>query len=318
VWEDPKTPKRELMLEIGNNWDTRSGFVAITGRPNVGKSTLLNTILGRKVAIVTPKPQTTRNRIAGVKTIGNVQIVFLDTPGIHQHKHLINRYMVEVALRAVADVDLILFMVEARRITYEDREALQKILAKRRTDNLMVVVNKIDLAGPQEIEETRAQLLEQFSEEKILYISALSGEGVGLLMKRIVEAMPPGPFYYPEESVTDQPTAFMIAELIREKVFMLTKEEVPYSVAVVVEEVIKRKEDVWVVNAKIFVSRESQKGILIGKGGQLIKRIGQQAREELEALLGVRLFLDLRVKVKRDWMNRQDLLARMGYDLRQL
>ncbi len=308
------------MLNMNQNcdWDTRSGFVAITGRPNVGKSTLLNTILGRKVAIVTPKPQTTRNRIAGVKTLGKVQIVFLDTPGIHQHKHLINKYMVEVALRAAADVDVILFLVDARGITDEDREALKRILAKARLEQLIVAVNKVDLATPEEIESTKTELEETFGESQMVFISALKGNGVEQLMKMLIEAMPPGPFYYPEDSITDQPTSFMIAELIREKVFMLTKEEVPYSVAVVVEEVIKRKEDVWVVTAKIFVSRESQKGILIGKGGSLIKKIGQQAREELEALLGVRLFLDLRVKVKKDWMNRPDTLARMGYDLKQL
>ncbi len=306
------------MQEIGENLETRSGFVAITGRPNVGKSTLLNTILGRKVAIVTPKPQTTRNRIAGVKTMGKVQMVFLDTPGIHEHKYLITKYMAQVALRAVSDVDVILFMVEATGVQGGDRDALSKVLERASTDRLLVVMNKVDLATPEEIQKTQKELEGMVPPGRIARISALKGHGVEELLKRLADAMPPGPFYYPEDSVTDQPTSFMIAELIREKIFVLTKEEVPYSVAVVVEEVIKRKDDVWVVTAKIFVSRESQKGILIGKGGRLIKSIGQQAREELEALLGVRLFLDLRVKVKKDWMNRQDLLARMGYDPREI
>ncbi len=306
------------MFNPQGEFDTRSGFVAITGRPNVGKSTLLNTIMGHKVAIVSPKPQTTRNRIAGVKTMGKTQIVFLDTPGIHQHKYLLNRYMVEVALRAAADVDMILFLVDARRATQADQEALERILSKASSEKLLVVMNKVDLARPGEIEATEEELLGMVKPRQLAKVCALKGQGVGELLKRIEEAMPEGPFYYPVESITDQPTPFLIAELIREKVFMLTQQEVPYSVAVVVEDVMRRKEDVWVVTAKIFVARESQKGILIGKGGKLIKRIGQQAREELEVLLGVRLFLDLRVKVKRDWMNRKELLSRMGYDFREL
>jgi len=306
------------MFDPQAEFDTRSGFVAITGKPNVGKSTLLNTIMGRKVAIVSPRPQTTRNRIAGVKTMDKTQIVFLDTPGIHQHKHLLNRYMVEVALRAVADVDLVLFLVDARRVTRRDRDALEKILSKTGRENLLVVMNKTDLASARELTATEKDLLEFVPPGQLTRVSALKNQGVDQLLNRLEEAMPPGPFYYPEESVTDQPTSFLIAELIREKVFMLTQQEVPYSVAAVVEDVFKRKENVWVVTARIFVGRESQKGILIGRGGQLIKRIGQQAREELEVLLGVRLFLDLRVKVKKDWMNRRELLARMGYDFREL
>jgi len=304
------------MLELGENWETRSGFVAITGRPNVGKSTLLNTILGRKVAIVTPKPQTTRNRIAGVKTMGKVQMVFLDTPGIHEHKHLINKYMVEVALRAVSDVEVILFLVEATGIREEDRSAIGRVLKRASTDQLLVVMNKIDIAAAKNAHKTQEELERMVPPERIMRISALQGYGVAPLLKHLTDSVPPGPFYYPEESMTDQPTSFMIAELIREKVFMLTAEEVPYSAAVVVEDVIKRNDDVWVITVKIFVNRASQKGILIGKGGELIKRIGQQAREELEALLGVRLFLDLRVKVKKGWMNRRDFLVRMGYDFK--
>ncbi len=305
-------------MENKGDFETRSGFVAITGRPNVGKSTLLNTILGRKVAIVSPRPQTTRNRIVGVKTAGDVQVVFLDTPGIHRHRHLINRYMVEVAIRAVAGVEMVLFLVEARGMRGEDHEALERILARVPRERLIVVVNKVDTASEGELRQTRKSLAPLLPGEQVEEVSALTGAGVPALVERILDAMPPGPFYYPPESVTDQPTPFMIAELIREKVFMLTREEVPYSVAVVVDEVYERKRDLWVVTAKIFVARESQKGILVGKGGSLVKRIGQQARQELEALLGVRLFLDLRVKVKRDWMNRKDLLARMGYDFKQL
>ena len=291
----------------------KSGFVSIIGRPNVGKSTLLNHILGEKVAIVSDKPQTTRNRILGIKNMENAQIIFLDTPGIHKPKHKLNELMVKTALATFDEVDLILFMVEAGRPIGPGEKHIIDILQKV-TKPVFLLINKIDTVQ-------KNILLPQIDEYRQLYpfkevypISALYGENVDDLLHSIITHLPEGPQYFPEDIVTDQPMRFIASEIIREKIFHFTYEEIPYSIAVTVEDFKEIQEkNLVVIRAVIFVEKDSQKGIIIGKGGSMLKKIGQLAREELEALMGVKIFLDLWVKVKAGWQSNESILKMLGY-----
>jgi GTP-binding protein Era len=279
----------------------RSGFVAIVGRPNVGKSTLLNQLLGEKVAIVTPKPQTTRNQIRGIRTAPGSQVIFLDTPGIHRARSLINQRMVEVAERTLREVDLTLWLVDATKGLVGEDEDITRLLEES-GKGALVLLNKIDLVSKSKLLPLMDRIASLLPGREIVPISALKGENLPLLVDLIVKSLPEGPRYYPEDEVTDQTERFIAAEMIREKIFFLTREEIPYGVAVVIEEFSEKPEkDLVVIKAAIHSERESHKPILIGKKGAMLKKIGTQARKELEGLLGCKVYLELFVKVDRGW-----------------
>jgi len=291
----------------------RSGFVALIGRPNVGKSTLLNRVIGQKIAIMSDKPQTTRNKIQGVYTDDDAQIIFIDTPGVHKPKHKLGDFMVKVALNALREVDLILFMVNAEEGFGRGEAFIVERLNEINTP-VFLVINKIDRIHPDELLPLidRYKDLHPFAE--IVPISALEGNNVERLLEQIKQRLPEGPQYYPPDQITDHPEQFIIAELIREKALHLTREEVPHSIAVVVERIERREETGTVyVGAVIVVERDSQKGIIIGKQGRMLKEIGQRARADIEALLGSRVFLELWVKVQKDWRNRLAQLRDFGF-----
>ncbi|PLV58400.1 GTPase Era [Thermotoga sp. KOL6] len=286
----------------------KSGFVALAGKPNVGKSTFINAVFGRKVVIVSDKPQTTRNRINCIYTDKDSQIIFVDTPGIHKPLHRLGEYMVKAAVQALKGVDLILFMLDAADGFTKTDEHVAKIVNEAGTKTILVV-NKIDVSGEEKakaVGELAKSLVENVV--SVHYISALKGIGVSDVLEKIKEELPEGPQYYPEDMITDRPLSFMAAEIIREKIFHLTRQEVPHSTAVVIEEVKDRPNGVLYIRATIYVERESQKGILIGKNGSMIKKIGTLAREEIEFLVGRRVFLDLNVKVKEKWREKDFII----------
>ncbi|MGB9792032.1 MAG: GTPase Era [Thermacetogeniaceae bacterium] len=291
----------------------KSGFVCIIGRPNVGKSTLLNRLVGKKIAIVSDKPQTTRNRILGILTTEDAQVIFMDTPGFHKPHHKLGEYMIKVAESTLEEVDLVLYVVDA---TAPPGAGEEYILAQLRkiTTPVILVVNKIDAVKKGDVE----LLLDWFSARgeflRMVAVSALTGENIDELLQVITENLPEGPFYYPADTFTDQPERFVVAEIIREKVLHLTREEVPHSVAVVVEEMQLRNNKVLYIAAVIYVERDSQKGILIGKDGRMLKEIGRMARQELEVLFGNKVYLDLWVKVKKDWRDDELALRSFGYE----
>ncbi|MDI6632484.1 MAG: GTPase Era [Bacillota bacterium] len=290
----------------------RSGFVSIVGRPNVGKSTLLNRLVGRKVAIVSDRPQTTRHRILSVLTLPEAQIVFLDTPGIHKPRHQLGEYMVKVALGTLREVDLILFLVEAHAaFGAGDGFILERI--KEAGTPAILCINKADLVPRKSLLPLIDDLQHKHDFRAIVPVSALTGENTDRLVEAVVAELPPGPRYYPAETVTDQPEQLVIAELIREKILQLTREEVPHGVAVVVEEMVPRPRDLLYIRAVVYTERESHKGILVGQGGQMLKKIGRLAREEIEALFGSRVYLDLWVKVRPHWRREEAFLRRFGY-----
>jgi GTPase len=287
--------------------DFRSGVVPIIGRPNVGKSTLLNRLVGEKIAIVSPKPQTTWSRIIGVKTLPRAQILFVDTPGIHDAPSKLNRAMLTAAKGALHDADVILHTVEAPD-PFPAGEKLIGELLQGITTPIILVINKIDVRGGDVVSEQPLP----FSYAKVMRISALLGTGVDLLTDEIIALLPPGPAYYPDDAVTDQTERFMAREIIREKIFLLTRQEIPYSSAVVVEEFKEREDGMILIRAAINVEKESQKGILIGKGGKRLKEIGSQARVDLEGLLGARVYLELWVRVQKDWTKKDYALREFG------
>lgn len=329
-----------------NDKPFRSGFAALIGRPNVGKSTLVNAFVGAKVAIVSDKPQTTRHRIQAVLTRPDAQLVFIDTPGLHKPRHRLGEYMTQAAQSAIPDVDIVLFVVDgATGITARDRWIAER-LAKVHTP-IMLVVNKIDAIGtatdspesggpeqsPGAYEEPIVDidaLVERFGDERVARtvapflelgefvavwpVSAVTGQGLEELVDDIVRRLPEGPQYFPEDWVTDRPEQFLIAEFIREQVLHNTEEEVPHSVAVLVEELKPRQDrDLVDVRATIIVERDSQKGIIIGRGGSMLKRIGQAARMEIERLLGSQIHLELWVKAKPGWRDRAGSLQELGF-----
>lgn len=296
----------------------KSGYVAILGRPNVGKSTLLNSFLGTKVAIVTDKPQTTRHRIVGVKHMKDAQIVFLDTPGIHKEKFELNRYMNEIAFGVIPDADVILFLIDARAgLTEADRKILQKIGEEKRKDTkVTVVINKIDGVPKGELLPLIDEIHKTFPfVSDIVPISATKGTNLDRLLDLIAQYLPEGPKYYEDHMVTDMPLEQYVAEIIREKIMLLTREEIPHAVTVQVISIQPgdRDPNMLVIDADIIVEKDSQKAIVIGKGGQRLKKIGKLAREELEQLLGKRVYLRLWVKVKEGWRDRIDQLRGLGY-----
>jgi GTP-binding protein Era len=298
-----------------------SGFVSIIGRPNVGKSTLLNQILREKIAIISDKPQTTRNRILGVKNLPHAQIVLLDTPGIHKPKYKLNYRMVNVALGTLEEVDLIFFMVEGtdavstgRRkpfIGSGDQYILDRL--KELETPVFLVVNKMDLVKKEKTIPLVEEYTRRFKFSEVVPISALTGDNVDRLMEVAAECLPEGEPFFPPDVVTDQPVRFIATETIREKILHHTREEIPYSVAVLMEEFKEEPKKPVHIRAVILVERDSQKGILIGKKGDMLKTVGTEARIELEALLGTKVFLELWVKVQKDWRQDENVLKELGY-----
>jgi len=295
--------------------ESRAGFVAIVGRPNVGKSTLLNFLLKEKVAIVSDKPQTTRNRLRGILTEEGFQIVFVDTPGIHQPRDEINRYMVQEATNTLREVDAALFVAEPSRSLGKQDLRVGGLLQEAGLP-VFLLINKIDVFSAEVVSVTRGLWRTRFPAWKSFAVSARTGKGVAQVLERVVRTLPEGPPFFPPDQVADQPVRFLCAELIREKVFRLTGEEVPYAVAVEVtsfREPVRDGDGPISIDANIHVERASQKGILIGKGGAMIKRVGSEARRDMEALLGARVYLNLWVKVTRGWRNDPKSLRWLGY-----
>jgi GTP-binding protein Era len=289
----------------------RSGYVSIIGEPNVGKSTLMNSVLGEKVAIVSPKPQTTRSRIIGVKTIPDAQIVFIDTPGIHKPRHKLGETMVRAAVDALNEVDIILFMVGPHKPEKGDREIIR--LLEKVHSPVFLLINKIDLIRKKEILPLIDHYNELYGFREIIPISALKQDGLSLLLKTVRDYLPYGPHYYPDDLVTDQLERFMVSEIVREKIMELTGEELPYSVAVEVTEWKEREDGLVFVRCNIYVEREGQKAIIIGKRGAKLKSVGSAARVDIEKLLNTKVFLELWVKIKKNWRNDERLLKELGY-----
>jgi GTP-binding protein Era len=291
----------------------KSGFVAIIGRPNVGKSTLMNRLLGQKVSIVSPRPQTTRARVMGIKSAPGSQLIFLDTPGIDKAGGYFHRLMVKTATNSLEGADLILWIVDASDPLSQDDKMILETL-KRAKPPILLAVNKVDLVE----KEGLLPLIDRFrtllSCAEIVPISATKGDNVERLESLLVQYLPEGPPLYPIDQLTDQPERFTIAELIRERVFRLVYQEVPYAVAVLVEKVTAREgRPLTDVEATIYVEKDSQKAIIIGRGGSMLKKIGESARPEIEKLLGNQVFLKLWVKVRSDWQRDDETLKRLGY-----
>ncbi|QQE73076.1 GTPase Era [Brevibacillus composti] len=291
----------------------KSGFVSIVGRPNVGKSTLLNHVVGQKVAIMSNKPQTTRNKITAVYTTEEGQVIFLDTPGIHKPKSKLGDYMVSVAENTLNEVDLVLFVIDASEKRGAGDDYIIERLKQVKTP-VFLVINKIDKVHPEELLPIIDEYRQLYPFKQIIPISAMEGNNTSALVQAIFAEMEEGPMFYPADQVTDHPERFVMAELIREKVLHLTREEVPHSIAVTIEEV-KRGENgkTLYVYAAIYVERDSQKGILIGERGQMLKEIGKRARTDIERLLGEKVFLELWIKVKKDWRNQERMLRNFGF-----
>ncbi len=294
-----------------------SGFVSVIGRPNVGKSTLINHFMGQKVMIVSDKPQTTRNKVQAVLTTATAQVVFIDTPGIHRPRHQLGDYMVKTALDTLKEVDLLLFMVEANAPPGSGDRYIAGLLQEIKTP-VFLVLNKIDLAPPFFQEELLPLYQQLVGYKKYFPLSALSGQSTDLLMDSILQELPQGPLYFPEEMLTDRPQNFLISEIIREKILCRTREEIPHSVAVEIMDMRVGEEKecgrgILNIGAVIYVEKDSQKKIVIGKKGSMLKEIGTEARQELEELLGTKIFLDLWVKVKKDWRRKDNILRQLGY-----
>lgn len=295
------------------NAEHKSGFVSVIGRPNVGKSTLINSLIGQKVVIMSDKPQTTRNKIMCVLTLDDAQILFIDTPGIHKPKHKLGEYMLKAAENTLREVDVIFFVVDATEEFGAGEKYILELLSSVKTP-VMLLVNKID-----KVEKTKLlPIIQKYSGlydfASVVPISAIEHTNLDQLVLEVKKYLEPGPQYYPEDMVTDQPERLVITELIREKVLHSTRDEVPHSIAVDIEEILTRPNDTVYVRAVIYVERESQKGIVIGAKGQLLKDIGRLARIDIENLLGSKIFLDLWVKVKKDWRNKEGSLRGFGFD----
>ncbi len=289
----------------------KSGFVAVIGRPNVGKSTLINKIIGQKIAIMSDKPQTTRSRIQCILTQEDAQFIFLDTPGIHKPKFKLGEYMLKAAEGTLKEVDAIFFVIDAtEKFGGGEKYILERL--KATSQPVILVINKIDLLAREEILPIIAAYSERYEFAATVPISASDGTNVENLIAEAKKFLPEGPKYYPADMVTDQPERLIVAEIIREKILHVTDDEIPHAVAVDIDEISERENGTNYIRATIYVERDSQKGILIGKGGGLLKGVGQKARPEIEMLLGAKVFLDLWVKVKRDWRNSAGAIQSFG------
>lgn len=297
--------------------DHRSGYVSLVGRPNTGKSTLLNALLGQKVAIVSDKPQTTRNAIIGILTRPEAQVIFLDTPGLHRPLHKLGEFMVETAKRTLHDADLVCLVVDVSTPPSGEEQQVVESLSEAGVEDAILVLNKADLVDAQTLAAHAAQYraLTRFVEE--IAVSAVRQQNLDRLLQAIIARLPPGPRYYSEEMVTDQYERFIAAELVREQVMRRLRQEVPYGVAVLVDRFAERPDGLVHIEATIYVDKESHKGIIIGRGGSMLKQIGQAARQEIERMLEARVFLELWVKARPAWRKREDDLRRFGYSLRE-
>lgn len=300
------------MLE--NNAGYKSGFISIIGRPNVGKSTFLNRVIGQKIAIMSDKPQTTRNKVQGVLTTDDSQMIFIDTPGIHKPKHKLGDFMLKVSKNTLREVDVIMFMVNAEQKLGKGDEFILEMLEGNPTP-VFLVINKIDQIHPDELMGIIDSYKERYDFAEIVPISALQGNNVENLLATLTKYLPEGPQYYPADQVTDHPERFIISELIREKVLHLTREEIPHSIAVVIDKIRRDEENEEKIRvaATIIVERDSQKGIVIGKRGALLKEVGIRARKDIEMLLGSKVYLELWVKVQKDWRNKSTHLRDFGF-----
>jgi GTP-binding protein Era len=297
--------------------DHRAGFVAVIGRPNVGKSTLMNVFLGEKVAIVSPKPQTTRDRQLGILTLPHAQIIFVDTPGIHEARTKLGEYMVEVASDAIPDADVILFLVDISEMPTPADEMIARLIRQHQDIPAILAMNKCDLISPAQAEIHAIAYRALLPGAREILFSATRGDNSDRLLEMIIQQLPPGPRYYPSDQLTDTLLRDNVAEIIREKVMLLFEQEVPHSVAVQVDQFKERSEQMTYIAATIYVEKESQKGILIGKQGQMLKKLGQMARPEIEAMLGTRVYLELWVKVLKNWRKDERALKRLGYYRKQ-
>ncbi|RCW65337.1 GTPase Era [Saliterribacillus persicus] len=291
----------------------KSGFIAIIGRPNVGKSTFMNRVIGQKIAIMSDKAQTTRNKIQGVLTEDDSQIVFIDTPGIHKPKHKLGDFMMKIAENSLNEVDAILFMINAEEgYGRGDQFIIERLQHVKQP--VYLIINKIDQVEPDALLPLIQQYNKMYEFEEIVPISALEGNNVDHLLELLKTKLPEGPQYYPADQVTDHPERFIISELIREKALHLTREEIPHSIAVVIEKIDPRgEEDKLLIQASIIVERKSQKGIVIGKQGTMLKEIGKRARRDIESLLGSKVYLELWVKVQENWRNKPHQLQEFGF-----
>ena len=289
----------------------RSGFIAIIGRPNVGKSTLMNAMVGEKVAIVSNRPQTTRNRIMGISTEENSQIVFLDTPGLHTPRTRLGEYMMQTAKDALQGIDALIVMVDATSVGKQDRAVVEDM--SKHDVKKVIVLNKIDLLEPQDL----LALIASFAEagyDDIIPVSARSGDGLKQLKELLVSYLPEGPQYFPSDAITDQPERIICGELIREKALYHLKEEVPHGIGVEMMSIKKLSDNLTEIHATLYCERPAHKGIILGKQGSMIKLIGQEARRDIETLLGTRVHRQLWVKVRENWRNRMDDLRTLGYE----
>ncbi|PCF64795.1 GTPase Era [Staphylococcus intermedius] len=290
----------------------KSGFVTIIGRPNVGKSTFVNRVIGHKIAIMSDKAQTTRNKIQGVMTQSDAQIVFLDTPGIHKPKHKLGDYMMKVAKNTLSEIDAVMFMVNVNEEIGRGDEYIMEMLKTVKTP-VFLVLNKIDLVHPDALMPRIEQYQSYMHFAEIIPISALEGHNVDHFINVLKSYLPEGPQYYPDGQISDHPEQFVVSELIREKILQTTSEEIPHAIGVNVERMTQESEDRVHIEAVIYVERDSQKGIVIGKGGKKLKEVGKRARMDIEHLLGSKVYLDLWVKVQKDWRNKSSFIKQMGY-----
>ena len=289
----------------------KSGFVAVIGRPNVGKSTLINHIIGQKIAIMSDKPQTTRSRIQCIFNMEDAQMIFLDTPGIHKPKHKLGEYMLKAAEGTLKEVDVIFFVVDAtEKFGGGEKYIIERL--KSTTRPVILVINKLDLIEHEQSLPIIASYSDKYNFAAVVPISALDGTNVDNLIIEAKKYLPEGPQYYPSDMVTDQPERLIIAELVREKLLHATEDEVPHSIAVDIDEMKQRNNGDNYIRATIYVERDSQKGIIIGKNGEMLKNVGKLARPEIEMLLGTKVFLDLWVKVKKNWRNSQGAIQNFG------
>lgn len=290
----------------------KSGFVSIIGRPNVGKSTFVNRVIGHKIAIMSDKAQTTRNKIQGVMTRDDAQIIFIDTPGIHKPKHKLGDYMMRVAKNTLSEIDAIMFMVNVNEDIGRGDEYIMEMLKNVKTP-IFLVLNKIDLVHPDTLMPKIEQYQSYMDFTDIIPISALEGLNVDHFIDVLKSFLPEGPKYYPDNQISDHPEQFVVSEIIREKILHLTSEEIPHAIGVNVDRIIKEDEDRVRIEATIYVERDSQKGIVIGKGGKKLKEVGKRARRDIEMLLGSKVYLELWVKVQRDWRNKVNFIRQIGY-----
>ena len=290
----------------------KSGFVAVVGRPNVGKSTLINALIGDKIVIVSDKAQTTRNRIICVYTDQEKQIIFMDTPGIHKPKHKLGEFMVTAAVDSLKEVEAVLFLVAANEKRGPGDNFIIEQLQKVKVP-VYLCINKIDTLTKEDLLKVIVSYQDAYPFAGVIPISALEKENLDVLLDELTSKLPEGPQYFPEDMITDQPERLLISDMIREKILLTTRDEVPHSIAVEVEEMKTRDDGTTYIRATIFVERDSQKGIIIGNKGAMLKQLGAQSRLDIQRLLGTKVYLDLWVKVKKDWRNKSGMLSELGY-----